>query len=350
MIFLPLIILAPAGKIFGQGSDSLFDFSADARVFTAYAMMNAAGGGGEWRHAGMNPIRTELRDDLAGRIDSTLQRKITNFDESHGRILEAYEAALLTDGPPDFHWSFNPKMTGDISETVESDSGLPALLAEFYRKAGIADLWAEYRPLIQAKNDRYKRFAEKAMQDVEAYCRLDSNYFSHSSRHIHFQFMPLLPYYASLTAWVNGDIYVIVGPQEDKPDKSIFYYHLLTRIALPLARSDSSDMARIEGLYDTVKSKVGLKHGNWNTLVAECFAEAMDIRLEKKLYDLDSSTVDSSLQTEYKYGFILCPTIYNSLEKYEGSTMAFGDYFPLIMRSVDLQQETERWNDFWSKK
>jgi hypothetical protein len=349
-VFLTLLFLAPAGKVLGQGGDTLFDFSADVRVFTSYAMMNAAGGGGEWRHAGMNPIRAELREDLAGRIDSSIQQKIRGFDESHGGILEAYEAALLTAGPPDFHWSFDPKTSGDLRDAVESDSGFPELLAEFYQKAGIADLWAEYRPLIQAKNDRYKRFAEKAMQDVEAYCHLDSNYFSSSSRHIHFQFMPLLPYFASLTARVNGDVYVIVGPQEDKPDRSIFYYHLLTRIALPLVRSDSSDMARTAGLYDAVKSKVDLKHGNWNTLVAECFAEAMDIRLEKKLYDLDSTTVDSSLQTEYKYGFMLCRTIYKSLEKYEGSEMAFSDYFPLIMKSIDPQQENERWNDFWSKK
>ncbi len=350
MVFLPLLFLAPAGKVLGQGSDSLFDFTADVRVFTAYAMMNAAGGGGEWRSAGMNPIRAELRDNLAGQIDSSLLQKIINFDKSHGGILEAYEAALLTAGPPDFHWSFDAKTSGDLAESAESDSGLPDLLAEFYQKAGIADLWAEYRPIIQAKNDRYKRFAEKSIRDVEAYCRLDSNYFSRSSRRIHFQSMPLLPYYASLTARVNGDIYVIVGPQEEKPDKSIFYYHLLTRIALPLVKSDSTDVARIQGLYDAVKSKVNLKHGNWNTLVAECFAEAIDIRLEKKLYDLDSSTVDSSLQTEYKYGFILCPTIYANLEKYEESRMALSDYLPKVIKGIDLQQETGRWNDFWSKR
>ena len=76
----------------------------------------------------------------------------------------------------------------------------------------------------------------------------------------------------------------------------------------------------------------------------------MDIRLEKRLYDFDSLTVDSSLDSEYKTGFILCPTIYGSLEKYEGSTMAFNEYLPLIMKSVDPKMEAERWNDFWSKR
>ncbi len=303
---------------------------------------------GEWRRAGMNPMRSELRADLAGRIDSTFQQKLRNFDEGHGRIMETYEAALLTSGPPDFLLNYNPKATGEIAQSVQSDSGLQELLAEFYKKADIADLWVKYRPLIQAENDKYKPFAEMAMEDVDSYCHLDSNYFSNGSRHIIFQLMPMLPYYASLTARVNGDIYIIVGPQENTPDKSVFYYYLLRYVAMPLVRNDSMEVGRIHGLFDSVKSRIDMRHGNWNTLVAECFAEAMDIRLEKKLYDLDSSAVDSSLQTEYKFGFILCPTIYKILEKYEESGKAFSDYFPLIVRSIDLRDESERWNKFWS--
>jgi hypothetical protein len=117
---------------------------------------------------------------------------------------------------------------------------------------------------------------------------------------------------------------------------------------MPLVRADSADVDRIDELYGSVKSQIDMRHGNWNTLVAECFAEAMDIRLEKNLYDLDSSAVDSSLLTEYKHGFILCPTIYKSLDKYEKSERTFSDYFPVIMKSIDLHDESERWNKSWS--
>ncbi len=348
ILFVAFLATSGAGEAFGQGTDSLFGFSADVRIFTAYAMMNSAGSGGEWRRAGMNPMRSELRADLADRLDTTFQQKLMNFDQGHGRIMETYEAALLTTGPPDFLLSYDPKTTGEIAESVLSDSGLPELLAEFYRKADIADLWVKYRPLIQAENDKYKPFAKLAMEDVDSYCHFDSNYFSSSSRRINFQFMPMLPYYASLTARVNGEIYLIVGPQEDKPDKSIFYYYLFRYVAMPLVRADSADVDRIDELYDSVKSQIDMRHGNWNTLVAECFAEAMDIRLEKNLYDLDSSAVDSSLLNEYKYGFILCPTIYKSLDKYEKSGMTFSDYFPMIMKNIDLQDESKRWSKFWS--
>ena len=260
--FLAFLTASGAGEVFGQSADSLFGFSADVRIFTAYAMMNSAGSGGEWRRAGMNPMRSELRADLAGRIDSTFLEKLKNFHESHGRILETYEAALLTSGPPDFLLSYNPKTTGEIAENARSDSELPELLAEFYKKADIADLWVKYRPLIQAENDKYKPFAELAMEDVDSYCHLDSYYFSSNSRRINFEFMPMLPYYASLTARVNGEIYLIVGPQEDNPDRSIFYYYLLRYVTMPLVRADTTDaeqdrwtlrLGQINGRHETWK-------------------------------------------------------------------------------------------------
>jgi hypothetical protein len=37
--------------------------------------------------------------------------------------------------------------------------GLSELLAEFYQKANIAQLWDKYQPLIQAENDQFKPFA-----------------------------------------------------------------------------------------------------------------------------------------------------------------------------------------------
>ncbi len=349
-VALALSVSVPGiAQVSGQRNDSLFDFTSDVRIFTAYAMLNAAGGTGEWRRAGMHPIRSELRADLAGKLTPAFQRRLRNFNRSHGSILETYELALLTDGPPDFHLNYDPKRTGSLAKSIQSDSVLPELLAQFYRKAGIARLWKKYRPLIQAENDKYRAFGDSAVADVEAYCLLDSNYFSMSSRRIHFQYMPLLPYFVSLTARVNGDIYMIVGPQEDKPDRSIFYYHLLTRVTMPLLRSDSADVGRLSALYDLVKSKVDMRHGNWNTLLAECFAEAMDIRMEEGLYGLDSAAVQSALTSEYKFGFILCPAIYEKLHQYELSGESFAQYFPSILQSINLQEEEGRWEEFWKE-
>ena len=349
LLLLPFSIFAASATAFGESSDSLFNFSEDVRIFTAYAMMNVAGNVGEWNRAGMDPIRSQLRSDLAGRLNTSFQAKIRAFNQSHGRILETYEAALLTSGPPDFRWSYNPSNTGEIAETVSTDSTFPDLLAELYKRANVAQLWDEYRPLIQAQNDKYKPFADKAMEDVDSYCRLDPNYFYSNSKRIHFEYMPLLPYFTSMTARINGEIYIIVGPQEDRPDKSIFYYHLFNRVSIPLVRNDSEDVQQLAGLFDSVKSKVDIRRGSWNMLVAECFAEAMDMRLEKSLYHMDDSTVQASIIDEYRYGFILCPTIYSDLEKYERSGIRFSQYLPIILKSINYPAEAKRWSDFWSE-
>lgn len=347
-VFFVLLTSVPGmTQVVPQHGNSLFNFTSDVRVFTAYAMLNASGGTGEWRRAGMHPLRIELRSDLAGNLTPAFQRKLRDFNQSHGRILETYEYALLTDGPPYFHLNYDPKTTGSIAQSVQSDSGMSGLLAEFYKNAGIARLWKKYRPLIQAENDKYEPYAEMAVADVQSYCLLDSNYFSKSTRRIHFQFMPLLPYFASLTARVNGEIYLIAGPQEEKPDKTIFYYYLLARVAGPLVRSDSAGVNRLSALYDSVKSKIDMKRGKWNTLVTECFAEAMDIRMEEGIYHLDSAAVSASLADEYKFGFILCPAIYGRLAEYELSGKSFTGYFPAILESINLKDEEERWEEFW---
>ena len=74
------------------------------------------------------------------------------------------------------------------------------------------------------------------------------------------------------------------------------------------------------------------------------------MRLEQKLYDLDSATIKTSLMNEYKFGFILTPAIYEELQKYEESGMKFSEYFPGILKAVDYRQEIAKWNDFWSSQ
>lgn len=344
-----LLFFEMPATAFCQGT-GLFDFSPDVRLFTSYAMMNAAGRAGEWHNAGMDSVRSRIRLYLAGRLDTTFQRQLKAFNVSHGRILETYELALLTSGPPYFRLDYNSRSTEIAGESLGADTALSQLLAEFYRKADIGRLWEEYYPVLAAGNDRYEPFADSAIRDVEAYCSLDSDYFSNGSRKIHFEVLPLLPYFTSLTARVNGELYITSGPQLEKPDRSVFYYYLLNRVTMPLVKSDTADVERLAGLFDSVKARIDLKRGRWDILVAQSFAEAMDIRLEKTLYGIDSAGVEQALATEYKFGFILCPVVYENLDDYEKSRMSFSDFFRVIMGRIDYGVESERWNRFWSEK
>lgn len=326
-----------------QTSDSLFDFTADVRLFTAYAFMNAAGNDGEWRKAGMHPIRIAVRKQLEGRLDSAFVKKIRDFNFSHnGGSWTGYGPyALITSGPPDFRVSFDSVASDEDCLTIEREyAGLSPLLAEFYKKANIAELWEKYRPLIQAQDDLRKPFAKNALDDIISYCRLDKDFFSRRAKRVYYQFEPLMSYFTAQTAKVNGDIYIIAGPQESGPDESEFYHEALHHVVNPLVDAlDSNTTARFADLFRLADST----SQNGYAQFYECFVRTLDKVISGKRFGEPDSVVTASVMREYKLGFVLCPSIYRQLKQYEASRMTFAEYFPKIVAGIDVARERQRW-------
>jgi hypothetical protein len=326
-------------------NDSLFDFTADVRLFTAYAFMNAAGNDGEWRKAGMHPIRIAVRKDLEGRLDSSFQKKIENFRISHDRgSWTGYGPyALITSGPPDFQVSFDSSTSEEYCREIEKAyAGFSPLLAEFYKKANIAQLWERYRPLIQAQNDLRKPFAQRALGDIISYCRLKKDFFSRNANRIHFQSAPLLSYFTAETEKVNGDIHIIAGPQEGKPDESEFYHEVLHHVINPLVDDlDSNTTATFDYLFRLADSTSQNGYGQFY----EGFVRTLDKVIGGKRFGESDSVVTANIMREYKLGFILCPSIYEQLKQYEASRMTFAEYFPKIVANIDVARERQRWLD-----
>lgn len=319
-----------------------FDFTADVRLFTAYAFMNAAGNDGEWRSAGMHPIRIAVRRDLEGRLDSAFLHKIREFNFSHNRgsWITYGPYALITDGPPDFRVSYDPSTSEDAKQVEEDCAGLSELLAKFYRKADIAHLWEKYRPLIQAENDRFKPFAPGALDDIESYCRLQKGYFARISKRMHFQFSPLMLYFTGQTVKVNDEIYIIAGPQEGEPDESSFYHETLHHVISPLtAALDSVTMRRFSDLFALAKSRSHFGYSHFD----DSFVRTLDYVIGGKRRGSPDSLIAANVTHEYKFGFVLCLVVYEQLKQYEASEMTFAQYFPKIITNIDIDREKQRW-------
>lgn len=152
----------------------LFSFEADERLFTAFAFMNAAGFDGEWRDAGMNPIRIELRNQINSQLDSLFKSRIREFHYSHSRGSWSQYApfALRTSGPPDFRMYPDEYASENGRQIASEKEGLSELLSKFYDCAQIKKLWIKYKPLLNKKNYQYEPFAQKCTQ---TYCRLLQN-------------------------------------------------------------------------------------------------------------------------------------------------------------------------------
>jgi len=326
-----------------QTNDSLFDFTADVRLFTAYAFMNAAGNDGEWRQAGMHPIRTAVRKDLEGRLDSFFEKNIKDFNFSHyrGSWTGYGPYALITSGPPDFQVSFDSATSDEDCKNIQKDYiGFSPLLAEFYKKANVAELWEKYRPLIQAQNDLRKPFAQQALDDIISYCRLNKDFFSKNTNRIHFQFAPLLSYFTAETEKVNGDIYIIAGPQEGKPDESEFYHESLHHVINPLVDAlDSNTANRFADLFKLADSTSQVGYGQFY----EGFVRTLDKVISGKRFAESDSMVAANVTREYKLGFILALSIYEQLKQYEASRTTFAEYFPKIVANIDVERERQHW-------
>ncbi len=342
IISLFVLTLVSTLSLQGQINDSLFDFNADIRLFTAYAFMNAAGNDGEWRKAGMHPIRVAVRKDLEGRLDSVFANTIRDFNSSHDGELDGYGPfALITSGPPEFQVFYDSTTSDEECKTIQKFYvGFSPLLAEFHKKAKVAELWDKYRPLIQAQNDLRKPFAQQALDDIVSYCRLNKNFFLRRANRIHFQFAPLLSYFTAQTARVNGDIYIIAGPQEGKADVSDFYHESLHHVINPLVDAlDSNTTNRFADLFRLADSTSQAGYGQFY----ECFVRTLDKVISGRRVTESDSIVAANVTREYKLGFILCLAIYDQLKQYEASRITFAEYFPKIVANINVVRERERW-------
>lgn len=346
-VFLALIICSVFG--YQKKQPELFVFDPDERLFTVFAFMNAAGFDGEWRKAGMHPIRKEISEYVKAKLDSNFQKKIREFHFSHdqGSWTGYVPYALLTNKPPDFEINYDPQTTKGGKDIENDYQGLSELLAIFYHQAEINKLWKKYRPLLQAENEKYKPFALKALDDIIKYCRADQDFYLRKARKIHFAIYPLMSYFTAQTAEVNGEIYIIHGPSEGEPAPSAFYHEALHHLIDPLTEKYLEIVNQSKELLPVSKEKSNLGYSDWQDVVNESFVRTIDKTLEGKLFNSTTEEVLKSIENEYKLGFILSLYIHENLSKYEKGNESFAEYFPKLISGIDVKAEKQRWSEFW---
>jgi hypothetical protein len=219
-------------------------------------------------------------------------------------------------------------------------AGLSSLLAEFYLKAHVAALWEKYRPQFQELNDQFRPYAGQALNDITRYCRLDKDYFLRKASRIHVVFAPLQSYFTAFTDNVNGEIYLVFGPQPSNPSPSSFYHEALHHVLSPLTEKlDTSVTNRFRGLYALASSEGHIGYGH----IDEAFVRTIGCVLSGKLFHQPDSTVLANVTNEYKLGFILCLPILEQLKAYEASNLTFEQFFPQILSNIDVEREKQRW-------
>lgn len=326
--------------------NNIIDLNIDKRLFIAYAFMNAAGNDGEWRKEGMNPIRIEVRNILKEKVDTTFINKIHKYVFDHA--LESWvnygPYALINNGPPNFDLVIDYKNSNLDSNAVNLVKGLKNYFVEFYNKYDIEGIWEKYYLSMQKENQKYAPYADRALTDIANYCRISNNYFSKSTKKIHYQVIPLMSYFTAQTVKVNGEIYIISGPTDGQPSEANFYHEALHHPIGEIVSKYSDLINRYSEINSLNKGELG--YPNWLEFFEECLVRTIDKRMSAKLFKDGKDELLRGINDEYKRGLVLCRYFNEELEKYESLNIPLQEYFPKMLVNLDFAKEKARLDNF----
>ena len=323
------------------GDDDIYVFDADVRLFTAHAFMNIGGYDLEYRDEGMHPIRAEIRALLKERLPQAYQDSIRSYYSQHEHYLGHYGtyAFALTSAPRlrlDFDsLASSPWVGRDIKALPDLDQHLQA----FYHRANINELWQQYKPRLQQHHDKYRPHASQALEHLKAYFKVEQLPFDDQQGRIITAYSPLLSYYQAFTVTVNGDVYLVFGPQPAEPSPSSYYHEAAHHFVDPIIEQYQGELERLSPLLALAQEQEG---SIGYAIVEESLVRTIDVILSGRLFDSPEEKVRQRIADEYKLGFMLSFYFYENLPAYEASTLSMEAYFPTLLSGIDIEKEKQR--------
>jgi len=245
--------------------------------------------------------------------------------------LSQYVSFGLTAGPPpDFAIRIRDV---DIPPDVSSMQELPQLLAQFYKEAGIEDLWNRSQRTIDEYIARYHTPVSDAVLQVNAYLRQQTSGF-HGRRFQVFIELQAPPNQIQTRSYGN-QYFVVISPS---PELRTFdvrhgYLHYLLD---PLSTRYQEVLARKKSLVDhAVRSKVlpDSYKDDFLLLATESLIKAVEARLDHKPDLVRQALLE---------GNILAPYFSEQLPVYEKQEASMAVYYPGMVAAIELAKEDAR--------
>ncbi|MFN8256484.1 MAG: DUF4932 domain-containing protein [Bacteroidales bacterium] len=344
LTMLTLILFTCANKNI-KDEDNFFVFEPDIRLFTSYAFMNAAGYNHDWNPT-MHPIRAEVRDYLDSILTDDYKKEIGEYySKLGGGDFYGYGVyAINSNYPPDFGLIYDSCKNEEINKFVNFDS----MLCDFYEKAHIGELWDRYYGKLHAINLQYKPFAELAIKQITAYCRVDSNYFRNSATgKFHYQQIPLMSHFTAFFNETGNDYWVISGPMSGEPDPSAFYHEPLHKIINPIVDGNPEMNEKVGALLSLAQEQLKGDYNSVSAMLCESFVRAIDRIIYARHNKITEVELTQIIENEYKLGHILTFYLLEHLPEYEASGRTLKEYYPRLMSMINIEFETKRWNNYW---
>jgi tetratricopeptide (TPR) repeat protein len=327
-----LFALAPPRAQQGQ-------LDASETLFTVLAAINAAGYDADLESAANSPVRAQVRGALAQKhLDSVVGLK--KFFAAHRQRnpdaeLSQYVSFALTLGaPPDFTSRLQPD---EIPPDAQKLEGLQPLIVEFYKEAGIAELWTHVQPALDRVITSYHDGATKALLEANAYLRNPTS----GARGLRFQiYVDLLGAPNRIQSRSYKEDYFVVVTASPEPQIDEIRHAYLHYLLDPLAIKYAVPLSSLKGLADFAQPAPALEDSyksDFVLLATECMIKAVESRLARGAQNR-AALVNQALRE----GFVLTPALADGLAVYEKQEESIRFYYPELVSQVDLGKEDKR--------
>ncbi|HEX4594847.1 MAG TPA: tetratricopeptide repeat protein [Bryobacteraceae bacterium] len=335
------LLLGIVGAVLAQAQPQSPTGQLDASpaLFTVLAAINAAGYDADLDSNANSPVRKQVRDLIAAKhLDSV--EALKKFFAAHrqqnptAELNQYISFALTLDGPPDFQSRMKPE---EIPLDVRPLAGLDHFIAEFYREAGIEDLWKRAQPAYDHVIAAYHSGITKALLEANAYVRNPTSGY----RGRRFQvYVDLLGAPNQVQTRSYKDDYFVVVTPSPEPQVDQIRHAYLHYLLDPLALRHFEQLNRLKGLADFANPSEALDiayKDDFMLLSTECVIKAVESRMARGASNRQA-LVDQAVQE----GFVLTPALADGLAVYEKQEESLRLYYPDLIGQIDLAQEDKR--------
>lgn len=298
--------------------------TADERIFTLFAALNAAGFDREYEGIPMTPVRQQVRASLAGKNLPSLVRLKPIFERLADYHLVVW--VLQRGSPPEF----GRAETGWWVSTRAADfDGLAQALGDFHREADIPTLWRLVEKDYRAEVSRWQPLAESSVQKVMQYLHLNEPPYRQ---------LAVIPnlldsYYSGNGPQIGDTAYVVAGPTEtERSLQGLIEHEALHSLTGPMLDRQigtiPSDQAR--RLFAVLKKSMPSGYGTWASSLEENINRAINLRLlpDEQLRTRQLDLLESE-------GFLLIKPLDRALAAYEQSGQPFDVYLPTLLETLN---------------
>jgi hypothetical protein len=327
---LPKLQPAPATNVTVDGSEAMF---------TVMCALYASGFEGDVRSDNWSTFRAQMRERTQGQSGPAVDA-VRDFYRQHllkdpGAMLSRYVWFGLVSGPAP---KFQPVLRRDeLPPEVLELEGFSEILSSYYTEQKIGFLWRQVQPVYNRDIDRLHESISQTVLVGTVYMRDLQDPSNHRTFSIIVE--PLVGRITNVRNY--GDHYAIILSGSDDIPTDVVRHAFLHFLIDPLPLMYPHVVVVKRPIFE-LAAKAPRLPKDLNEDYFSWFSECMVRAVELKLRRLSPSEKESALATNDSWGYVMVRPIFAGLTGYEKSEPSMKNYFPDLVRGIDLKAEQLR--------